>query len=265
MTILVTGATGNVGRLVVDQLLAMGAGGVRALTNDPKKAALPAGVEVFEGYVGRPETVPAALEGVERMYLAPLPQTAREIAALAREAGVERIVDMAGYGWWRSVEEAVEGSGVAWTHLRPGEFMANSLIWAPQIRATGAVRDAHPDAENAPIDLEDIAAVAAVALLGDGHVGEAYELTGPEKISRADQVRLIGEALGREVPFVELTHEEAVEELSSVMGEYAGWYLEGKAQLVDHPQEPVPTVEEVTGRPAMTFAEWAIEHADDFR
>jgi len=268
MTILVTGATGNVGRLVVDQLLAMGAGGVRALTNDPKKAALPAEVEVFEGYVGRPETVPAALEGVKRMYLAPLPQTAREIAALAREAGVERIVDMAGYGWWRSVEEAVEESGVAWTHLRPGEFMATSLIWAPQIRATGAVRDAHPDAEdaeNAPIDLVDIATVAAVALLGDGHVGGAYELTGPEKISRADGVRLIGEALGREVPLVELTYEEAVEELSSVMGEYAGWHLEGKAELVNHPQEPVPTVEEVTGRPAMTFAEWAIEHADDFR
>ena len=76
MTILVTGATGNVGRLVVDRLLAMGATGVRALTNDPEKAALPAEVEVVEGYIGRPQTVPAALGGVERMYLAPLPETA---------------------------------------------------------------------------------------------------------------------------------------------------------------------------------------------
>ncbi len=265
MTILVTGATANVGRLVVDQLLAMGATGVRALTNDPQKAALPEEVEVVEGYIGRPETVPAALIGVERMYLAPAPETAREVVAMAEAAGVERIVDLAGHGWWRAVEEAVEGSGVPWTHLRPGEFMNNALIWAPQIRATGMVRDAYPDAANAPIDLGDIAAVAAVCLLEDGHVGEAYELTGPEKLTRADQVRLIGEALCKEVPFVELSHEEAVEELAPTMGEYARWYLEGKAELVESPQEPVPTVEEITGRPATTFAEWTVEHTDDFR
>ena len=265
MTILVTGATANVGRLVVDQLLAMGATGVRALTNDPQKAALPEEVEVVEGYIGRPETVPAALIGVERMYLAPAPETAREVVAMAEEAGVERIVDLAGHGWWRAVEEAVEGSGVPWTHLRPGEFMKNALIWAPQIRATGMVRDAYPDAANAPIDLDDIAAVAAVALLEDGHLAKAHELTGPTRLTRAEQVRLIGEAIGEEIPFVELTHEQAVEELEPVLGEFAGWYLEGKAERVGEPQEPVPTVEEVTGRPATTFAEWAVRHADDFR
>jgi uncharacterized protein YbjT (DUF2867 family) len=265
LTILVTGATGNVGRLVVDRLLAMGATGVRALTNDPEKAALPAEVEVVDGYIGRPQTVPAALGGVERMYLAPLPETAREVAGMANEAGVERIVDLAGRGWWRRMEEAVEESGVAWTHLRPGEFMNNSLIWAPQIRATRTVRDAYPGAANAPIDLDDIAAVAAVALLEEGYLGKAYELTGPEKVTRAEQVRLIGEALGEEIPFVELTHEQAVEELTPVMGEYAGWYLDGKAELVEDPQEPIPTVEEVTGRPATTFAEWAIRHVEDFR
>jgi uncharacterized protein YbjT (DUF2867 family) len=265
LTILVTGATGNVGRLVVDRLLAMGATGVRALTNDPEKAALPAEVEVVEGYIGRPQTVPAALGGVERMYLAPLPETAREVAGMAKEADVERIVDLAGRGWWRRVEEAVEESGVAWTHLRPGEFMNNSLIWAPQIRTTRTVRDAYPGAANAPIDLDDIAAVAAVALLEGGHLGKAYELTGPEKVTRAEQVRLIGEALGEEIPFVELTREQAVEELTPVMGEYASWYLDGKAELVEDPQEPIPTVEDVTGRQATTFAEWAIRHVEDFR
>jgi uncharacterized protein YbjT (DUF2867 family) len=95
LTILVTGATGNVGRLVVDRLLAMGATGLRALTNDPEKAALPTEVEVVEGYIGRPQTVPAVLGEVERMYLAPLPETAREVAGMAKEAGVERIVDLA--------------------------------------------------------------------------------------------------------------------------------------------------------------------------
>jgi uncharacterized protein YbjT (DUF2867 family) len=267
MRILVTGATGNVGRLVVDHLLAAGATQVRALTADPAKAALPAGVEVVEGYLGRLETMPAALEGVDRMYLAPLPPTVREVVALARQAGVHQIVDLAGAksSLWHAVEEAVEESGIAWTHLEAGEFMTNSQIWAGQIRATGAVRDAYPAAANAPIALDDIAAVAAAVLLEDGHVGKAYELTGPQTVTRAERVRLIGEALGRDIPFVELTHEQAVEQLSAVIGEPAAWYLDRIAELAEHPQRAVSTVQEITGRPGTTFAEWATRHADTFR
>ncbi len=267
MTILVTGATGSVGRLVVDQLLARGASRVRALTTNPKKAALPPEVEVVVGYIGRPETLPAALEGVERMYLAPHPQTAREVAAMARAAGVAHIVDLAGpaSSWWYAVEEAVEASGVAWTHLEAGEFMSNTLIWAEQIRTTGIVRDAYPNAANAPIDPDDIAAVAAAVLLEDGHEGKAYELTGPETLTRAEMVRLIGAALGREIPFVELTHEQAIEQLTPIMGEYAAWYIEGWAELASHPQQAVPTVAQILRRPATTFAEWAVTHAAEFR
>jgi uncharacterized protein YbjT (DUF2867 family) len=210
--------------------------------------------------------VAAALEGVDRVYLAPLPQTVREVVALARAAGVERIVDLAGAKEtsWYAVEEAVEESGLAWTHLEPGEFMDNSLVWAEQIRTAGAVRDAYPDAANAPIDLDDIAAVATTALLEEGHTGRAYELTGPETITRGERIRLIGTALGRDIPFVELTHDEAVRERSRVMGEYAGWYLDAVAALTDAPQRPVMTVEDVTGRPATTFAQWAVAHADRF-
>jgi uncharacterized protein YbjT (DUF2867 family) len=267
MTILVTGATANIGRLVVDHLVNAGATGIRALTTDPVKAALPSGVEVVEGYVGKPETLPAALDGVDRMYLAPHPRTAGEVAALAADAGVSRIVDLAGGkgSWWYGVEEAVEQSGVGWTHLEPGEFMLNSLNWAQQIRTTGTVRDGYPDAANAPIDLDDIAAVATTVLLEDGHEGVAYELTGPETISRAEMVRQIGLALGREIPYVELTHEDAVTELAPRMGEYARWYIEGMALLAQHPQRPLPTVAQVTGRPGTTFAEWAVANADAFR
>lgn len=267
MTILVTGATGNVGRLVVNHLLAAGAKRVRALTTNPRKAALPAEVEVVVGYLGRPETLPAALEGVERMYLAPLPETAREVMALAKEAGVERVVDLAGPegSWWHVIEEAVEDSGIAWTHLEAGEFMTNYLMWADQIRRTGVVRDAYPNAANAPIDLDDIAAVAATVLLEDGHVGRAYELTGPETLTRAEMVRLIGAALGREIPYIELTHEQMVEQLTPTMGEYAAWYVEGMAALAANPQRAVPTVAEITGRPATTFAQWAARNVDQFR
>jgi uncharacterized protein YbjT (DUF2867 family) len=170
--ILVTGATGNVGRLVVDELLAAGAD-VRALSARPEQAGLPPEVEVVRGWIGRPESVRAALAGVDRMYLAPHPPTASEVAAMAAAAGVRHIVDLAGAdgGFWHDIETAVEATGVAATHLEPGEFMANALAWAEEIRTTGTVRDAYPASANAPIDLRDIAAVAAAALLQDGHEG----------------------------------------------------------------------------------------------
>jgi uncharacterized protein YbjT (DUF2867 family) len=266
--ILVTGATGNVGRLVVDELLAAGARDIRALTARPDRAALPDGVEIVRGWVGRPETVRAALDGVDRMYLAPHPPTAGEVAALAAAAGVRRIVDLAGGdgSFWFDIEAAVEGSGVAATHLEPGEFMLNALDWAEEIRTTGAVRDAYPTAANPPIDLRDIAAVAATALLSDGHEGRTYALTGPETLSRAQKVAAIGTALGREVPYVELTHDEAVaDKAARGMGDAAAWYVDGMRQFVEHPQPALTTVADVTGRPATTFAQWAMANVGAFR
>ncbi|OXM74648.1 MULTISPECIES: NAD(P)H-binding protein [Amycolatopsis] len=268
MRILVTGATGNVGRLVVDQLLAAGATQVRALTTDPARAALPPAVEVVEGYLGRVETLPRALAGVDRMYLAPLTKTVREVTALAREAGVTRIVDLAGPegSWWYDIEKAVEQSGIPWTHLEAGEFMTNTTVWAEQIRDRGEVREAYPRAANAPIALEDIAAVAAKALLEDGHEHVAYGLTGPETLTRAELVAQIGQALGREIPLVEVSHAEALAELSAVMGaDSAAWYLDGCAELARDPQPASPTVSRVLGRPGMRFAEWAVAHAELFR
>jgi uncharacterized protein YbjT (DUF2867 family) len=267
MTILVTGATGNIGRLVVDELLAAGATRVRALTANPEKARLPSDVEVVRGYVGRVETLPAALEGVERMYLAPLAETVCEVVTMAAEAGVQHIVDLSGGKdtWWASVATAVEESGVAWTHLAPGEFMDNLLMWAEQIRTIGEVRDGYPNAANAPIDLGDIAAVAATVLLQDGHVGREYELTGPETLTRAEMVRQIGTALGREVPFVELGHDEAVAALEPSMGEFARWYVDGMRALTEHSQQVTRTVEEITGRPGTTFAQWAARNVDAYR
>lgn len=274
--ILVTGATGNVGRLVVDQLLAAGATNVRALTNNPEKAALPVGVEVVEGYLGRLETMPAALAGVERMYLAPLPRTVREVVALAKEAGVHHIVDLSSSeadteaagdasGWhYYAVEKAVEDSGIPWTHLRPGEFMWNYLMWAEQVRTTGVVRGGYATAASAPIELDDVAAVAATVLLEDGHVGKTYLMTGPETMTRAEMARQIGVAIGRDVRYDELPRDEALAELRPIMGEWAGWYLDGMAQLVDHPQAAETTVADLTGRPATTFAEWAVKNADAF-
>jgi uncharacterized protein YbjT (DUF2867 family) len=268
MTILVTGATGSVGRLVVDRLLDLGATDVRALTVDPRRAALPAGVEAVKGYLRRPESLPAAFDGVRSMYLAPTPETVDTVVAMARDAGVEHIVDLSGEpeSWWGAVTLAVEHSDVAWTHLWAGEFLENDLVWADQIRRTGEVRDPYPDVVSAPVAMDDIARVAATVLLGDGHEGRTYRLTGPRAVSRAERVRDLGVAIGREVPFVTVEPAEAVEVLRPVMGENASFYIDQAiASLVDAPQAANTTVADVTGRPATSHEEWAAAHADDFR
>ncbi|MGW6377793.1 NmrA family NAD(P)-binding protein [Rhodococcus sp. NPDC055112] len=268
MTILVTGSTANIGRLVVDHLLAAGATDVRALTNNPQKAMLPDGVEVAEGYLRRPESLPAAFEGVERMYLAPTPETVEEVVSLAREAGVRHIVDLSGEheSWWGGVTTAVERSGIDWTHLWAGEFLENDLVWGEQVRRTGQVRDPYPDVVSAPIAMDDIARVAAAVLLGSGHEGRTYELTGPEALSRAERVHELGAVLGLPVEYVKVPVEEAIEILEPVMGVNARFYLEtAVASLVGAPQRATATVAEVTGRPATTFAQWIAANADTFR
>ena len=266
MRILVTGATGSVGRLLVDELLDRGATDVRALTVNPARAALPPGVEVCKGFVGDPDTLGPALAGVDLLYLAPHLATAASACRLAAAAGVRHIVDLAGSAGdaWHGIEDAVEASGVPHTHLEPGEFMANADIWAAQIAAGDVVRDFCGNAANAPIALRDIAAVAAVILLDGGHPGRTYDLTGPESLTRRQRVDQIGAALGRKLTYVELPRSEAITQLQSALGEYAEWYVDGIATLVDHPQAAVPTVAELTGRPGTTFAAWARENAGMF-
>ncbi|MEJ3655616.1 NAD(P)H-binding protein [Actinomycetes bacterium KLBMP 9759] len=267
MTILVTGATGNIGRLVVDHLLEEGATDIRALTTNPKKAALPPGVDVALGYIRKPETLRAALDGVEKMYLAPAPETVSEVVAMAAKAGVQLIVDVSGEPdqHWGGVNNAVEESGVPFTHLWPGEFMENATIWTQAIREKGVVHDAYANSANAMICMDDIAAVAARLLVEDGHVGKVYPLTGPETLTRAEKVRQIGVALGREIPYVEISPEEAAARLEPDMGEFAQWYVEGMRQLAEHPQPVSPAFAEVMGRPGTRFADWVAANTAEFR
>ncbi|MFD0395283.1 SDR family oxidoreductase [Streptomyces nogalater] len=176
MTVLVTGATGNVGRHVVTGLLAAGRR-VRALTRTPDRSGLPGGAEITGGDLTRPETYERMLDGVEAVYLFPVPETAAAFAGAARRAGVRRIVvlssdsvtDGTDTGGHRRVELAVEDTGLEWTHVRPGEFALNKVtLWAPSIRAEGVVRSAYPDARVAPVHEADVAAVAVTALLKEG-------------------------------------------------------------------------------------------------
>ncbi|MGA6175069.1 NAD(P)H-binding protein [Streptomyces sp. NPDC012600] len=287
MRILVTGATGGVGRHVVDQLISAGVQ-VRALTRDPAKASLPPEAEVVRGDLTAPDELAAAFEGVDRLHLFPVEETAREVVALAAKSGVGRIVDLSAaaitIGLYESpTEQAIEESGLEWTHVRPAEFMTNRLhLWGPDIRARRVVRYPFPDETGVPVHEADIAAVSVAALLEDRFVGKALTLTGPARISAREQAAAIGDALGEEVRFEEVSREEALR-LMKAQGGFAAENAEFLLGYQDYSGEdgggedglseqdyseltrPWPDVEEATGRPALDFARWAKDRVDDFR
>ncbi|MEW9532122.1 NAD(P)H-binding protein [Microbispora sp. NPDC049125] len=280
--ILVTGATGNVGRNVVSLLAEAGAP-VRALARRPGPLGLPEGVEVVRGDLSVPESLAAPLDGVEAVFLVwPLgtaeaaPPVVDAIAARARRVvylssmsvreDVERQADPISQ-FHADIERLVDGSPLEWTFLRPCGFATNTLGWAPQIRAGDVVRWPYAGMARPLIHERDIAAVAARALAEKGHEGAAYGLTGPELISQAEQVRAIGEAVGRPLRFEEMPPGEAREHLVA-----QGWppafaegALRGWAGLMAAPEPVSGAVEELTGAPPRTFRQWAADHAADFR
>lgn len=274
MRIFVTGATGTVGRQVIEHLLTASAD-VRALTRRPENAGLPAAVEVVGGDLENPESLAPAFDGVDRMYLLATGDTP-QVVDLAKQAGVRRIVVLSsasagfesdpGGEFHRAVERVVEDSGPEWTHVRPGMFAGNLLDWADAIRTEGVVKAPYNAARQSPVHELDIAAVAATALLSDGHHGKIYTLSGPEALTKTEQVAAISKAIGRDIRFEELTPEQWREHVKEEMPPFAiDWLLGLWAQTVDNPEPALPTVHEVLGRPARTVAEWAADHAEDFR
>ncbi|MFF8730744.1 NAD(P)H-binding protein [Streptomyces sp. NPDC015171] len=272
--IVVTGATGNVGRALVDRLLAAGTP-VRALTRDPERAALPGRAEVVRF---RPEDPAALFAGATKLFLYAQAGTAPLLEA-ARAHGVRHVVLLSSgivaegadethpiHVMHATVERQIRDSGLAWTFLRPNAFATNAFQWAPQIRAGDTVRGVFADGLTAPIHEDDIAAVAERVLLDDGHEGAAYRLTGPAAISNADQVAALGEALGRKLAFVEVDPAEAGPELfPHVPPPMLERLLQTFAETVGVPPEITGTVERLTGTPARTFAQWAQDHTAAFR
>ncbi|GAB3697471.1 NAD(P)H-binding protein [Nocardiopsis oceani] len=287
MRILVTGASGTVGSLVVPQLIERGAT-VRALSRDPANRVFPDGVDPVAGDLDRPETLDGVFDGVDAVLLYPHSETAAEIVRRMEAAGVRRVVLLSsssveddgdgtdgsfGHQVHRPVEYALERSGMEWTHLRGGEFMINDLdSYADSVRSEGVIRAPNGDEPGAPVHEADISEVAATALLEDGHHGRAYELTGPEPITPAQRTSVIAGALGREVTFVPLALAEARELWISqgVPPEVCDWLLwepdpadAGAAWDLD--QIVSKDYERVMGRPGRTYAQWVADHIDAFR
>lgn len=272
MTILVTGATGTVGRHIVNKLIKSGHH-VRALTRNPSNAKLPEEVEVVYGDLTEPKTLSSALNGVSGLHLitfnsdgyTPL-QTGTDIVELAQKAGVRRVTVL-----WNGengpVERAIEDSTLEWTFLQPVEFMSNALGWAESIRLEGIVQEPYGNSPSAMIHVADIADVAVAALIGDGHARQTYTLTGPEVLTVFDKVRILSAAIGKDIQFVELTEDQARDRMreqgspEDAINFVLGWY----ANPPISGYTVVPTVEQVTGHPARTFAQWASENVQYFK
>ena len=280
--VLVTGATGRVGRVVIDQLLAAGVP-VRALTRRSAAAAgLPPAVEVATGDLTMPESLDAALQGAGAVFLvwtAPPMTAPAVIARLATHA--QRVVFLSSphrtphpffqqpnpmAALHAKIESLIAAAGLASTIIRPGMFALNTLHWwAAQIRNGDVVQWPYGAAETAPIDERDIAAVAARALCEDRHGGGDYVLTGPESLSQAEQVRIIGDAIGRRIQFDELSPEDFRRETAGMWpAPVVDMLLAAWKATLGQPAFVTSTVSDVLGSPARTFRQWTADHAAAF-
>lgn len=279
--ILITGATGVVGREATRLLLAAGHK-VTAVTRDASAADLPEGATVAVGDPSRPQSLGDVwAAGVEAILLSPraVGDAAVELLAAATEHGARRVVVLSASTvqfpageprfaqGFKAVEDAAQSCGLAWTFLRCADFAANALAWAPQIRAANIVRGAYADAATSPIHPRDIAEVAALTLTDPEHAGRSYLLTGPQSLNQREKAALIGEAVGAPVSFTEIAPEQARAAMlaQGLPAEIPDRLLGSLADYARRPGPTSDTVQTLLGRPALSFAAWAAENAAAFR
>jgi uncharacterized protein YbjT (DUF2867 family) len=282
MTYLITGATGNVGSLVVKRLIDQGER-PRIFARDSQKAVerYQDQVEIFVGNLENPETLKPALDGVNALLLLTAGHnlaTHDEITAkAAKAAGVARLVKLSSYDareqncgtgvWHAQGESAIRATGVPWTFVQPSGFMSNALFWASSIRSKGVFRTATGNGKVAFIHPDDIADVVTEALRSEAYLGESLPITGPEALSYAEMASKIGFVTGRSVRFQPISEEEARQQQVSrgvpfpMVEAHLSIFRairEGRLTTV------TDTVERVLRRRPLTFDQWAKENAAAF-
>ncbi|OKI30744.1 NAD(P)H-binding protein [Streptomyces sp. CB03911] len=280
--IVVTGATGNVGRSLVQAMAGAGQQ-VTAVSRGTAPVDLPRGTRHVRADLSAPETLGPALDGAEVVFLhdggaGGQGLDPRAVLEVARAAGVRRVVLLSSQGVvtrpespshggvMRATEDAVRESGLAWTILRPGGFASNAYAWAASVRAERTVAAPFGDIGIPVIDPADIAEVAAAVLRNDEHTGHVYELNGPTAVTPRQQAEAIGAALGEPVRFVELTREQAYARMAAFMPEPI---VETTLAVLGEPNAAElrlsPDVDRVLGRAPRPFAEWARRNVEAFR
>jgi uncharacterized protein YbjT (DUF2867 family) len=276
MTILVTGATGNVGRPLVEELARAGAA-VRAVSRNPDTAGLPAEVEVVASAVD-------GLRGASAVFVnsRALGAELATVVELAVRAGVRKLVALSAINADdddarqpsrvrgdrnRETEHLAVGSGLTWVSLRPSVFVSNFAgMWSPQVRAGDVVAGPFAGASSAPIVDGDISAVAARALLTDDLDGQRIPLTGPEALTNTELAEVIAEVLGRPLRYQEVPTDMVRQRFIGIgfPAEFADAYIAMLAETVDRPALVTNEVDKILGRPATSFRQWVSEHTELF-
>jgi uncharacterized protein YbjT (DUF2867 family) len=279
--ILVTGATGNIGKELIPLLFESGQS-IRVLVRDEYKVShLDASAERMAGDLNNPASLVSAMQGVERIFLVTFEtQQDLNVIGAARKAGVQHIVKLSTLEatehkikvgkWHYEREELIRASGLDWTFLRPGMFMSNSIEWwAETIKGQASVF--FPGGKRgkvAPVDPRDVAKVAALALTQPGHSGQAYGLTGSELFTIGDMVQVISRVLSKPIQYVDIPPIAAkLFMLKSGMDKaLVNALMEMLAALRKNEGAIVAdTVLRLTGAPPRTFDAWCREHASAFQ
>ncbi|MDX8146363.1 NAD(P)H-binding protein [Lentzea sp. BCCO 10_0061] len=274
MTILVTGARGNVGRRVLQRLYAAGHS-LRASGRNPAELDVPEGVETVALDLNDPETFVAALAGVSKVLLYAEPDGIVKFLDEAEKAGVEQVVLLSSNTVGLPgadqdplahhhllVEEAVVTSGLNYTVLRPGAFMSNAFGWSYSLQAGDTIDQVFPEAQVAPVHEDDIADVAVIALTEKKLQDEIVDLTGPESLTFRQELEIVGDVLGRKLVINGLTREEGEAQMSNfVPPPVLTSLLNQWEAAVGVVADTSATAERITGKPARTFRQWVEEHA----
>ena len=282
--VLITGANGENGKEIVKLFAARGIA-VRAMVRDSKRAdalSLP-GVEIVEGNFDAPQTIRAALEGMERAFLlTPSSENAEKqqlsFVDTARQCGLKHIVKLSQLDadpnssarflrYHAAVEQAIQSSGLTYTFLRPNLFMQGLLNFKSTIVAQNAFYASAGEGKVSVVDVRDIAEVAVAALTQTGHEGKTYDITGPQALTHAEMAAHLSEALGRKISFVNVAPDAMRQSLLSInfpvwqadglLEEYALWSQDEAADVASG-------VQEATGKAPRTFDEFARDYAPAF-
>ena len=279
--ILITGASGNVGKEVLKQITQTGVEVRAAFQSVSKAASAPSGVEIVTVDYNQPETLRTALKAVERVFLvgpptAQLPALERKAMEVIAQSGVRQVVKLSAMGGREAIfprqhaqsEDYIQSTGVPYTFLRPNGFMQNMVNYnTPTINTQSAFYGSEGDGRVSHIDIRDVAAVAMKALTEDGHVGKAYTLTGPEALTNKEIAQILSDELRREIRFINLPPAQLKEALLSArvpewdadaLLDLQRLYREGKASTVTR------DVEQILGRKAISFAQFFRDYRSEF-
>jgi uncharacterized protein YbjT (DUF2867 family) len=288
-SILVTGASGNIGSELVKELLSDAPDvSIKAAVHSSqniKKVKSDARVKVIQIDYNEPETVREALKGVDKLFLlTPDVPNAADLASNAvveaKKAGIKQIVKQSVMGaaleadvntmrLHRQVEEFIEQSGIPFTFLRPNEFMQNFINFhSPSIKGNNAFYIPLEDAKVSLVDVRDIASVAAQSLIDeDKHKNKTYLITGPEALSYHQVAEILSNTTGRKINYVNISDEEARAAMKEIgmsdwlintVSELSEYFRKGKASEISS------AVEEVTGKKPISFSQFAKDYAEAF-